>query len=53
MSRTSNLLSTGLLARNTFARAVALQTINLGLGSPTDGQRAVITPALTRLTKDN
>ncbi len=40
-----------------FARAVALQSINLGLGSITDGQRsvfdAVITPALGQLTKDN
>ena len=50
-----HLLANGLLEQNTFARAVALQAINLGLGSLTDGQRniyeAVITPALTRVTR--
>jgi hypothetical protein len=52
-----HLLANGVLEQGTFARAVALQTINLGLGSLTDGQRsiyeAVITPALTRLAKGN
>ena len=50
-----HLLAIGLLEQSTCARAVALQTINLGLGSLTDGQRniyeAVIIPALTQLTK--
>jgi hypothetical protein len=50
-------LLANLLDQNSFACAVALQTINLGLGSLTDGQRniyeAVITPALTRVTKGN
>jgi hypothetical protein len=50
-----HLLANGVLEQGTFARAVALQTINLG--SLTDGQRsiyeAVITPALTRLAKGN
>jgi hypothetical protein len=52
-----HLLANGLLEQNSFARAVALQTINLGLGSLTDGQRniyeAEITPALSRVTKGN
>lgn len=52
-----HLLANGFLEQRSFARAVALQTINLGLGSLTDGQRsifeAVITPALGRLTKGN
>jgi hypothetical protein len=52
-----HLLANGFLEQSTFAHAVALQTINLGLGSLTDSQRsifeAVITPALGRLTKGN
>ena len=35
-----HLLANGFLEQSTFAHAVALQTINLGIGSLTDGQRS-------------
>ena len=52
-----HLVANGVLERGTWARAVAIQTINFGLGSLTDSQRsvyeAVITPALEQLAKRN
>ena len=43
-----HLLANGLLDQNSFACAVALQTINLGLGSLTDGQRNIYEAVITR-----